>query len=493
MRHAGGTSGGTPGDVRLWGGRFSGDPGAILTRINASIDIDKHLYAEDLEGSRAHCRMLAKQNILTEDEASKILAGLELVKHDLETGTLAFRPELEDIHTHIEKALIEKIGPLGGKLHTGRSRNDQVVTAFRLWLRKAIFRQTALGQGLIAALLARAEELADCPMPGYTHLQPAQPVTMGFHLLAYAEMSFRDLERLSACGRRVNASPLGSAALAGSSFPLDRAYAATLLGFDSVMGNAMDAVSSRDFCLEYLGVSVLQSLHLSRLAEEMVLWCSPAFGFIAFSDAYATGSSIMPQKRNPDAAELVRAKSGRVLGNFTGLATVLKALPMAYAKDLQEDKRFVFEVYEDMHLQLEAMTGLIQDFTACPAAMRRALGAGFITATELADWLVRHLGLPFREAHALTGALVQEAEKRQCQLHELPLAEMRRFHPGLTEKVYDVLDPERAIDAKQVYGGTAPAEVRAAVQRLRTRLHAWPPGEKSVEEAVSDNPDAAGA
>lgn len=452
-----------------WGGRFAGGPSEIMQRINVSLDIDKRLYAQDIAGSAAHCAMLVRQGIIAEEDGERIARGLAQIKDEIDAGKFPFRAEHEDIHLNIEARLGELIGPAAGRLHTARSRNDQVATDFRLWVRDAIDRFDVRLRDLQAALLDRAEEHAATVMPGFTHLQPAQPVTFGHHLMAYVEMLGRDRGRLRDARARLNESPLGAAALAGTSFPIDRAGTAKALGFDGPMANSMDAVSDRDFALEFLAAAAICGAHLSRLAEEIVLWSGPQFGFIKLSDAFTTGSSIMPQKRNPDAAELVRGKAGRFTGNLVALLTVMKGLALTYAKDLQEDKAPVFEAADNLDLCLAATTGMVRDLAVDKDAMRRAASAGFSTATDLADWLVRVLGMPFREAHHLTGALVRVAEQAGCDLAALPLTEMKKVEPRITKDVFEVLSVEKSVASRSSVGGTAPAAVKRAVVAARKK------------------------
>jgi argininosuccinate lyase len=454
----------------LWGGRFDAGPAAIMREINASIGFDKRLYAHDLRGSRAHCRMLVAQGIIGASDGAAIQGGLDVIEREITAGDFTFDPALEDIHMHIESRLAELIGEPAGRLHTARSRNDQVATDLRLWLRDAI---SGLDQGFAAlqrTLADKAATHAETVMPGFTHLQGAQPVTFGHHLLAYAEMFDRDRGRLADCARRLNESPLGAAALAGTAFPIDRAATARDLGFDRPMANSLDAVSARDFAIEFLAAAAIASVHLSRLAEEIVLWSSDAFGFVTLSDAFSTGSSIMPQKRNPDAAELVRAKSGRVIGSLNTLLIVLKGLPLAYAKDMQEDKEPVFDCVDSLHLGLSAMAGMVSDLTVNAGAMRRAARAGFPTATDLADWLVREAGVPFRRAHAITGRIVRLAETRGCDLADVPLADMQAEEPAITQAVYDAIGLDQSVASRRSLGGTAPVRVRAAAIAFRERL-----------------------
>ncbi len=454
----------------MWGGRFAAGPSAVMQRINASIAYDRRLASQDVAGSKAHCRMLVEQGIIDPADGAAILDGLDAILKDIEAGRFEFKEALEDIHMNIEAALGERIGEAAGRLHTARSRNDQVATDFRLWVRDAIDTLDAEIRELQRALIDKAEAHAATAMPGFTHLQPAQPVTFGHHMLAYVEMFGRDRGRLADCRARLNESPLGAGALAGTAFPIDRESTARALGFDRPMANSLDAVSARDFALEFLAALTIAATHLSRLAEEIVLWCSPQFGFVRLSDAFATGSSMMPQKRNPDAAELVRAKTGRVLGALVGLVVVLKGLPLAYSKDMQEDKEATFDAADSLALGLTAMAGMIADMEVDAAAMRAALGRGYPTATDLADWLVRALALPFRRAHEVTGRIVALAEARGCDLAELPLASMREVEPRITEDVYSVLSVDAALASRTSFGGTAPENVRRAVAAARERF-----------------------
>ena len=455
---------------RLWGGRFATAPAEVMQRINASIDIDRHLYREDIAASRAHCRMLAREGILDDADAQAILAGLDRIEEEIAAGEMVFDPALEDIHMHVEARLAELIGPAAGRLHTARSRNDQVATDFRLWVRSAIDGIDAALRDFQRTLVARAEEHADTLMPGFTHLQSAQPVTFGHHLMAYYEMARRDRGRLRDCRARLNECPLGAAALAGTSFSVDREMTAAELGFDAPMRNSLDAVSDRDFALEYLGALSLLAMHLSRLGEEIVLWTSRGFGFVRLSDAFSTGSSIMPQKRNPDAAELVRAKTGRVFSALTSLTMVMKGLPLAYSKDMQEDKAPVFEATEAVLLALAATTGMIADLEVDKERMAAAAGADHATATDLADWLVRVAGLPFREAHHVTGRIVARAAARGVPLEALPLEEMTAVDPRITADIYSVLSPAHSVRSRKSLGGTAPERVRAAIARAKDEL-----------------------
>jgi argininosuccinate lyase len=453
-----------------WGGRFAGGPAEIMQRINVSIGFDKRLYAQDIAGSLAHCDMLVRQKVLSPEDGGAIARGLAQIRSEIEAGNFPFRDEHEDIHLNIEARLGELIGPAAGRLHTARSRNDQVATDLRLWLRDAIDRLDRQIQALQAALIGQAERHAAAVMPGFTHLQTAQPVTFGHHLLAYVEMLGRDRGRLADGRKRLNESPLGAAALAGTSFPIDRTMTAKALGFDRPAANSLDAVSDRDFALEFLAAAAIAGMHLSRFAEEIVLWTSAPFGFIRLSDAFTTGSSIMPQKRNPDAAELVRAKAGRLAGALTALLAVMKGLPLAYSKDMQEDKLPVFEAADTLELCVAAAAGMVLDLAVDAEAMRRAAASGFSTATDLADWLVRVLALPFRDAHRITGALVKRAEALGSDLARLPLEEMQRIEPRITAAVYDVLTVEKSVASRTSFGGTAPANVAAAATEARKRF-----------------------
>jgi argininosuccinate lyase len=453
-----------------WGGRFGLAPAEIMRRINASVDFDKRLYAEDIGGSQAHCTMLVDQNILSPEDGAAISAGLEQIRSEIESGSFVFRTEHEDIHMNIEARLVELIGPVAGRLHTARSRNDQVATDFKLWLRGAIDRLDLAVRELQLALIDRAETEAATVMPGYTHLQIAQPVTLGHHFMAYVEMIGRDRGRFADCRRRLNESPLGAAALAGTSFPIDRHQTATALGFDRPAANSLDAVSDRDFAIEFLAAAAIAGMHLSRFAEEIVIWGSEEFGFVTLSDSFTTGSSIMPQKRNPDAAELVRAKTGRLNGSLVALLTVMKGLPLAYGKDMQEDKVPVFEAADALELCLAATTGMVRDMQPDRERLRAAAERGFATATDLADWLVRVAGLPFRRAHHATGTLVKRAEALDCALAELPLAELQSIEPAITAAVYNVLNPDHSVASRTSFGGTAPERVRAAAQAARKRF-----------------------
>jgi argininosuccinate lyase len=441
-----------------------------MQAINVSIDVDRRLWPQDLAGSRAHAAMLAAAGIISAADERAIQQGLTQIEQEMRSGAFPFREAFEDIHMNVEARLKEIVGEPAGRLHTARSRNDQVATDFRLWVRDATDRAVSLLEDLQRALLDKAEGHADALMPGFTHLQPAQPVTFGHHLMAYVEMFGRDASRFRDARVRMNESPLGSAALAGSPFPIDREATAKALGFDRPMGNSMDGVSARDFALEALAAASICAGHLSRLAEEIVIWVTPQFGFVKLSDAFTTGSSIMPQKRNPDAAELVRAKTGRITGALVALSTVMKGLPLAYSKDMQEDKAPVFEAFDALDLALAAMAGMVRDLEPNRERMRAAAGSGFSTATDLADWLVRELNLPFREAHHVTGRAVARAEELGLDLQDLPLSELQGLEPRVTEGVYKVLSPEASCASRMSYGGTAPAQVRAQIARWKERL-----------------------
>ena len=453
----------------LWGGRFAAGPSAIMERINASIGFDRRLADQDIAGSKAHAAMLSDQGIISRADAEAILDGLHRISEEIASGAFRFKTELEDIHMNVEARLAELIGPAAGRLHTARSRNDQVATDFRLWVRDAMDRADAGLQALQAALIEQAERHADTVMPGFTHLQSAQPVTFGHHMLAYVEMFGRDRGRIADARARLNESPLGSAALAGTSFPIDREATARALGFDRPTANSLDAVSDRDFALEYLGAAAIAATHLSRLAEEMVIWTSHQFGFVRLSDSFSTGSSIMPQKRNPDAAELTRGKSGRMAGNLIALLTTMKGLPLAYSKDMQEDKEPVFDTDDSLILCVAAMTGMVADMTVNAGTMRDAAAVGHSTATDLADWLVRALEMPFREAHHVTGTLVKLAEERGVGLADLPLADLRTVEPRITEQARAVLGVDASVASRMSFGGTAPDRVRKAAASARER------------------------
>jgi argininosuccinate lyase len=453
-----------------WGGRFAGGPAGIMQRINASIGFDAKLWRQDILGSRAHAAMLAHTGIISGADAVAIDSGLSEIAAEIEAGQFDFAEALEDIHMNIEARLAERIGDAGRRLHTARSRNDQVATDFRLWVRDAIDGLDAQLADLMRALAERASAHASDPMPGFTHLQTAQPVTFGHHLLSYVEMFARDRGRFGDCRARLNFCPLGAAALAGTSFPIDREMTAAALGFDGPAANSLDAVSDRDFALEFLAAAAICAVHVSRFAEEMVIWCSAPFGFVRLSDAFTTGSSIMPQKRNPDAAELARAKSGRIFGALLALLTVMKGLPLAYAKDMQEDKEPVFDATEALALVLAATAGMVRDLQPDVGRMRDAAGAAFSTATDLADWLVRVLNLPFRAAHHVTGRLVARAEARGVGLAELSLAEMQAEESGITQDVFGVLSVEASVASRVSFGGTAPSQVAAQAARWLAAL-----------------------
>ncbi len=449
---------------KMWGGRFEAKPAEIMEEINASIAFDKRFYNEDIRASQAHAKMLGACGILTSEEAEKIVAGLDEVRAEIESARFEFRREYEDIHMAVEARLKDLIGSVAGKLHTARSRNDQVATDFRLYIRGAIDHLDAQALSLQLALARKAAAHAATIMPGFTHMQTAQPVTFGHHCLAYVEMLARDRGRFADARKRLNESPLGAAALAGTSFPIDRAMTAAELGFERPMANSLDAVSSRDFVLETLAAASICATNLSRLAEEIVIWFTPAFGFIFLSDRFTTGSSIMPQKRNPDAAELVRAKAGRVAGAFASLLMVMKGLPLAYSKDMQEDKEAAFAAIDALSLGFAAMTGMIEDMEPNPGKMRAAAAQGFSTATDLADWLVLHAGLPFRDAHHVTGRIVKAAEKAGLDLAHVPLDTMRKIEPRIDAGVFEVLGIDKSVESRRSFGGTAPQNVREAAQ-----------------------------
>ncbi len=466
------TKGGNPasGASAMWGGRFAAGPSGLMEKINASIDFDKRLYAQDIAGSKAHCAMLVAQGIVSGEDGAAIARGLDAVLAEIEDGRFTFKRSLEDIHMNVEARLTELIGDAAGRLHTARSRNDQVATDLKLWVRDAIDALDGALSELQSVLIGHAEAHAATIMPGFTHLQSAQPVTLGHHLLAYLEMFGRDRGRLEDCRARLNESPLGAAALAGTSFPIDRDMTAKALGFDRPAANSLDAVSDRDFACEFLGLGAILAVHLSRLAEEIVLWSTEQFGFIRISDAFSSGSSIMPQKRNPDAAELVRAKSGRVIGSLNALLVAMKGLPLAYGKDMQEDKEPVFDAADTLILCVSAMAGMLKDATFNAQAMKTASAKGFTTATDLADWLVRVLDLPFRRAHHVTGALVKLAEEKGGGLEDLSLDDMRSVEPGITEDLFAVLGVENSVASRVSFGGTAPDAVRRSVKDARKRF-----------------------
>jgi argininosuccinate lyase len=454
----------------MWGGRFAAGPDAIMEAINASIGFDRRLARQDIEGSRAHAAMLASASIISNSDAEAIREGLLTVLSEIEAGDFTFFTALEDIHMNVEARLKEIVGAPAGRLHTARSRNDQVATDFRLWVREQIDAAVTGLEALQRALLGQAEAGADWVMPGFTHLQTAQPVTWGHHMMAYVEMFGRDASRFRDARVRMNECPLGAAALAGTSFPIDREMTAEALGFDRPCANSLDAVSDRDFALEFLAAASICAMHLSRLAEELVIWTSAQFRFVVLSDRFSTGSSIMPQKKNPDAAELIRAKIGRILGAHVALLTVMKGLPLAYSKDMQEDKEQVFDAADTLMLALAAMEGMVRDMSANPPALEAAAAAGFSTATDLADWLVRDLDMPFRDAHHVTGRLVALAEARGVDLPDLTLDEMQGVEPRITRAVFDVLGVQNSVASRTSYGGTAPAQVRVQVARWTERL-----------------------
>ncbi|MEO1985455.1 MAG: argininosuccinate lyase [Martelella sp.] len=456
---------------KMWGGRFASGPDAIMEEINASIDFDKALYNEDIDGSIAHATMLAEKGIISKEDVGSIIEGLTTIRREIEAGDFAFSRQLEDIHMNIEARLRELIGPAAGRLHTARSRNDQVALDFRLWVKKELQRTEAALTRLIGVFLTRAEEHADTVMPGFTHLQTAQPVTFGHHCMAYVEMFGRDRARVRHAIEHLDESPIGAAALAGTGFAIDRHMTAAALGFaGGPTRNSIDTVSDRDFALEFLSLASICATHLSRLAEEIVIWSTPQFNFVRLSDSFSTGSSIMPQKKNPDAAELVRAKTGRINGSLVALLTVMKGLPLAYSKDMQEDKEQVFDAARSLDLAIAAMTGMVGDLTVNVDAMKAAAGSGFSTATDLADWLVREAGLPFRDAHHATGAAVALAEKKGCDLAELSLAELQGINPAITAGIFDVLTVEASVASRKSFGGTAPDEVRKQIAWWRERV-----------------------
>ncbi len=455
---------------QMWGGRFAAGPDAIMEAINASIGFDQRMAAQDIAGSRAHAAMLGATGIVSPSDVEAIRKGLLTVLSEIEGGTFAFSTALEDIHMNVESRLTEVIGTPAGRLHTARSRNDQVATDFRLWVRDQLDAADAGLVALMKALLSQAKAGADWVMPGFTHLQTAQPVTWGHHMMAYVEMFSRDLSRVRDARKRMNESPLGAAALAGTSFPIDRHMTAEALGFDRPMANSLDAVSDRDFALEFLSCASICAMHLSRFAEELVIWSSAQFRFVTLSDRFSTGSSIMPQKKNPDAAELIRAKIGRIFGANVALMMVMKGLPLAYSKDMQEDKEQVFDAADNLMLALAAMEGMVKDMTANRDSLERAAASGFSTATDLADWLVRVLDLPFRQAHHVTGTLVALAERKGCDLPDLTLEDMQGVHEGITQDVFDVLGVHNSVASRLSYGGTAPARVREQVARWQEDL-----------------------
>ncbi len=455
---------------QMWGGRFAAGPDAIMEAINASIGFDQRMAAQDIQGSRAHANMLAAVGIISDTDADAIGEGLLTVLSEIEGGTFQFSTALEDIHMNVEARLKELVGEPAGRLHTARSRNDQVATDFRLWVRDQMDAAIEGVDALMRAFLAQAEAGADWVMPGFTHLQTAQPVTWGHHMLAYVEMLSRDKSRMQDARRRMNESPLGAAALAGTSFPIDRQMTADALGFDRPCANSLDAVSDRDFALEFLSCASICAMHLSRFAEELVIWSSAQFRFVTLSDRFSTGSSIMPQKKNPDAAELLRAKIGRIFGANVALMMVMKGLPLTYSKDMQEDKEQVFDAADNLMLGLAAMTGMVSDMTANRDHLRAAAASGFSTATDLADWLVRALGMPFRDAHHVTGSLVALAEKRGVDLPDLSLVDMQSVHADITQDVFTVLSVEASVTSRTSFGGTAPDNVRAQIKHWKEVL-----------------------
>jgi argininosuccinate lyase len=454
----------------MWGGRFASGPAAIMEAINASISFDRKLYAQDIAGSIAHSEMLAEQGIISAADQKQIAHGLNTILKEIESGKFEFSTRLEDIHMNIEARLAALIGPAAGRLHTARSRNDQVALDFRLWVKAELQRTAEALKKLIAAFLDKAEEHAATVMPGFTHMQAAQPVTFGHHCMAYVEMFGRDLSRVRDAVERMDESPLGAAALAGTGFPIDRHMTAKALGFREPTRNSLDSVSDRDFALEFLSLAAICAMHLSRLAEEIVIWSTPQFGFVQLPDSFSTGSSIMPQKKNPDAAELIRAKTGRVNGHLIALLTVMKGLPLTYSKDMQEDKEVVFDAAETLELMLAAMAGMVTNMVVNAEAMKRAAGSGYATATDLADWLVREAGLPFRDAHHVTGKAVALAEARKIGLEELPLAELQKLNAAITADVFSVLTVEKSVQSRTSFGGTAPQEVKKQIRYWRKRL-----------------------
>ena len=455
---------------QMWGGRFSEGPSAIMEEINASIDIDQRLWREDIDGSKAHSQMLAAVGVISEDDKKAIHQGLDDIAAEIEGGSFVYSKALEDIHMNIEARLKDLIGEPAGRLHTARSRNDQVATDFRLWTRGACEDAARSLRSLCKTLAQKALENADAVMPGFTHLQTAQPVTFGHHLLAYAEMFARDAGRFDDAAKRMNECPLGAAALAGTSFPIDRTQTAQALGFDRPCANSLDSVSSRDFAMEAMAAASIASIHLSRLGEELVIWTSAQFDFVRLSDAFSTGSSIMPQKRNPDAAELVRAKVGRIVGSLNSLLIVMKGLPMAYAKDMQEDKATTFQCFDDLALAVAAMTGMVGDLTVNRENMKRAAGSGYSTATDLADWLVRALNMPFRDAHHVTGAVVALAEKKGTSLDALSLKDLQSIEPRITQEVFSVLSVDASVASRTSFGGTAPENVKREAEKWLKKL-----------------------
>jgi len=454
----------------MWGGRFTVGFDEVMEKINASIDFDKRLYNQDINGSIGHCKMLVLKKILDEADGRKIIEGLQQVRKEIESGQFNFRHDLEDIHMNVEARLFECIGEPAKRLHTARSRNDQVTTDLRLWIREAIDNLRDELKLLQSALINKAEEQYDTVMPGFTHMQTAQPVTLGHHLMAYVEMLTRDDERLEDCRKRVNTSPLGAAALAGTPYPTDPFLTASELAFDRVFRNSLDAVSDRDYVIEFLFACSLCAIHLSRLCEELVIWCSSQYKFIVLPDSFTTGSSIMPQKKNPDAAELIRAKSGRVTGNLIAMMMIMKAIPLSYNKDMQEDKETSFDSYDTLLISLKALSIMISEMTVNRQAMRNAAEAGFSVATDLADWLVTKLNIPFRKAHHITGSLVKIAEDKNIMLNQLTLEEMKSIEPSITEEVFNVLNVDFSVKSRKSFGGTAPDNVLFAIAEARKRV-----------------------
>jgi len=454
----------------MWGGRFEAGPSAVMEAINASVDVDRRMAEQDIDGSLAHAQMLSETGVISSEDAAAIRQGLEQIREEIRAGAFTWSAALEDVHMNVEARLKAIIGEPAGRLHTARSRNDQVATDFRLWLRDACDRIDAQLAAYQKALVAQAEKHVDQVMPGFTHLQTAQPVSLAHHLLSYVEVAQRDRGRFADARKRLNESPLGCAALAGTAFPIDREMTAKALGFDRPMANSLDGVAARDFALEVLSAASICAVNLSRFAEEIVLWCTRRFGFASLSDAWSTGSSIMPQKRNPDAAELVRAKPGRIIGSLTGLLTVVKGLPLAYSKDLQEDKAPVFQAIDDLELALLSMAGMAADLTFHGAAMEAAAGEAYSDATDLADWVVRELGKPFRDAHHISGSIVKMAEKRDIPLAQLSLEEMQSVEPGIDERVFSVLSARASMESRTSFGGTSPVRVREQVAAWKARL-----------------------
>ena len=454
----------------MWGGRFSAGPSAVMEAINASIDVDKRMADQDIDGSLAHAQMLGETGVISSEDAAAIRAGLEKVRTEIHAGDFPWSAALEDVHMNVEARLKEIIGEPAGRLHTGRSRNDQVATDFRLWLRDACDRIDAMLAAYQKALVDQAAAHVDQVMPGFTHLQTAQPVSLAHHLLSYVEVAQRDRGRFADARKRLNESPLGCAALAGTAFPIDRDMTAKALGFDRPMANSLDGVAARDFALEVLSAAAICAVNLSRFAEEIVLWCTRRFQFATLSDAWSTGSSIMPQKRNPDAAELVRAKPGRIIGSLTGLLTVVKGLPLAYSKDLQEDKAPVFQAIDDLELALLSMAGMAADLSFNGAAMEEAAGEAYSDATDLADWVVRELGKPFRDAHHISGSIVKLAEAKDVPLAALSLEEMQSVDPDIDDSVFSVLSARASMNSRTSYGGTSPVRVREQVEAWQARL-----------------------